>query len=119
MSIFAATTLALPACDATAIQLPGLPAEAAGGLKPPSDLTTPSASLSHFELLALGLDQAGAPLRMLAADGARRDPVSIFSPPIPTADGPRGAFSGRFWLWALGVTVVEVLIGLCVKLVLG
>jgi hypothetical protein len=101
MSIFAATTLAPPAPHATAIQLPGLPADASRGLKPLSGLTAPS------------------PLMMPAADGAIRDPVSISSPPMPIRDVPRGRFSGRFWLWALGVTLVEVLIGLSLKLALG
>jgi len=118
LSIFAATTLAPPARHATAIQLPGLPAEVARGLKPLSDLATPSASLTDLELLALGLDQAAAPLMILAADGAIRDPVSISWPPMAAPDVPRGRFSGRFWLWTLGVTVVEVLIGLSVKLAL-
>jgi hypothetical protein len=56
---------------------------------------------------------------ILDADGPIHDPISISSPPMLTADVPHGAFSGRFWLWALGVTAVEVLIGLSVKLVLG
>jgi hypothetical protein len=37
---------------------------------------------------------------------------------MPLPDVPQATFSGRFWLWALGVTVVEVLIGLSLKLML-
>jgi hypothetical protein len=102
MSIFAATTLAPPARHATAIRLPGLPAEVARGVRPLSGLTTQS------------------PLMILDADGAIHNSISIPSPPMSTPDVPRrAAFSGRFCLWALGVTAVEALIGLSVKLMLG
>jgi DNA-binding CsgD family transcriptional regulator len=72
MSPFAAATLALPPGHATAIRLPGRPAEANRELKPLSGFAPPSTSLTDFELLSLGLDQAGTPLMILAADGAIR-----------------------------------------------